>query len=206
MIQTCFTLQLDPSCISKYEKYHMSHTFRYGLLFALTKLVYNAVYLGLKFTEENINKMYCGIMIANLLLLVLVSMISYKSYFFCKVLAFWSIIGLFLESFQYEIFTDTVDPLSHCSEHQLRFSSFIPLTYFTAALLQDNWFLISIVRTAALVGLTASNVDCGFSDSNANYQVWIIGESFVYLFVAYLCERKRKAEFEKNTGDSQDVE
>ena len=130
----CFTLSLEEKYNKEYQSYNKRTTIAYGLLFTITLLAYNASYFAIKQGISKIDPLYLALMVGNLLVLILLSLLSYKSYYFCKILAFWSILGLFLESFQYYFYINSLSPYN-CTEHQLRIASYIPLTYFTAALL-----------------------------------------------------------------------
>jgi hypothetical protein len=76
-----------------------------------------------------------------------------------------------------------------CNEHQLRSAHFIPLSFLTAALFHDNWFIISLIRVPATVCLSYFDMHCGFREGMGNYLTWIIGDNVIFILICYFSER-----------------
>lgn len=131
---------------SDYSTFMQGKVWLIGLLFTFMKLCYNLAYLIIKYSKINpeqrdivdflgtLDNIYVGLMIANLCVLLCVSILARCKPFFSTFLPWWTVIGLFFESFQWYVFVKQVPPYD-CAEHQLRITSFVPLTYVTAAAL-----------------------------------------------------------------------
>lgn len=70
----------------------------YGLILAAIKFAYNLAYFIIKYTEE-LDGLYLGLMIANLLVLITNAICSRWYPIACKLLGYVVIIGLFIENF-----------------------------------------------------------------------------------------------------------
>ena len=183
----------SPQASRAYQSFTKRHFWLLGILFALLKLAYNIAYFVRKY-KIGVDELYLGLMIGNLLLLLLLSAFSKCSYYVCKLLAFWSVLGLFFESLQYDAFIQHAPP-QDCQEHQMRIASFVPLTFYTAALLQDSWLLVPPIRIGALIMLSWYDESCGVSLSFDNYLTWLIGDCCVYWLLCYLAEGLKKRIF-----------
>lgn len=103
-----------------YDQYLMSKFWLMGLLFTLLKLGYNLTYISLKYTNidpsnyqvtllfQSVDYLYVGLMLANLLILFVLSFAARCSSTACKMLQYWSVIGLFLESFQWFVYVNKI--------------------------------------------------------------------------------------------------
>jgi hypothetical protein len=202
--------KLNAKKLLSYEVHMQGKAWVLGLVFFTIKLFYSATYLGLKYNkidpkEQNVNNLmrsvdnlYLGLLIGNLIILLVLSIGSKFKHTICLALQFWALLGLFLESFQCHVYFKRVAPYD-CEEHQLRISSYVPLTYLLTATLSDSVVLIPLLRTGGIILLTYYDMECGVRFTLDNYLVWIVGESVNFWILSIIAVILRRHLFRSLT-------
>ena len=94
-----YTLRFsDPKHSRQYIKHLRKSYWMYALSITAIKFGFNLAYFIAKYTD-GVDNLYLGLMLANLLLFVIVSLLSKRKSIACNFLGLVMVIGLFIESF-----------------------------------------------------------------------------------------------------------